>query len=447
MSKLRIMLFMIAASALFACSSEPKVVEFANSADPQVELDRVSRNIDRAKEGQVEILSPKNFERSKKYWTQAVNERSSNKDQKTILHSIAVSQAYLDKANAVSDVSHQLVEGAIVARRDAMVSNAAANFPSEMGAADKRFRNLNEEIENNDTSSAATKSPQIEQTFRNIELSSIKKERLGPALENMKQAMNEGAEKLTPETLAWAQKQIANDEVLITNDRHNVSVVNKASMNANQSANRLMKMVRSAKNSTNNKPEDFAKIAEKNELAMNSSKQQLNRTENALENSENKLVKAVSQNEKLESEAWLNNEFELASAQFTKDEAEVYKQGDKLLLRLKGLSFTNNKSVIGSENFKLLAKVQKVISDVGGTQIVIEGHTDSTGGQKLNDALSMQRAESVQSYLIANKDITPDKIKATGFGDRKPLASNKTVSGRAQNRRVDIIITAEPNIE
>ncbi len=285
------------------------------------------------------------------------------------------------------------------------------------------------------------------QTFRTIELSSIKKERLGSAQSNIQQAMDEGAAKLTPETLAWAQQQIKNDDMIITKDRHNVAAVNKASMNATQSANRLMKMVRSAKSSTNQKPEDFAKLSEKNELAMNSSKQQLDQTENALENSENKLVKAVGLNQKLESEAWLDNEFETARAQFTKDEAEVYKQGDKLLLRLKGLSFKNNKSVIGSENFKLLAKVQKVIADVGGSQIMVEGHTDSMGGQKLNDVLSMQRAESIQSYLIANKNIAPDKIKASGFGDRKPLASNKTVSGRAQNRRVDIIISAEPTIE
>jgi OOP family OmpA-OmpF porin len=447
MSKLRTILFMIAASALFACSSEPKVIEYANTTDPQVELDRVSRNIDKAQQNQVDILSPKNFERAKKYWTEAVNQRSSNKDQKSVLHSIAVSQAYLDKANAVSDVSHQLVESAIVARRDAMVSNAAANFPSEMNAADKRFRNLNEEIENNDTSSAATQGPKIEQTFRNIELSSIKKEKLGVAKLNIQQAINEGAAKLTPETLAWAQKQIDNDEIMITNDRHNAAVVSKASMNAHLSATRLMKMVRSAKSSTNKKPEDFAKITEKNELAAQSSKQQLNRTENILEKTADKLDQVVGQNEKLESEVWLNNEFEAARAQFTSEEAEVYKQGDKLLLRLKGLSFTNNKSVIGSENFKLLAKVQKVIADVGTGQIQIEGHTDSSGGKKLNDQLSTQRAKFVESYLIANKNITPDKIKATGFGDSKPIATNKTASGRAQNRRVDVIIIAEPTIE
>lgn len=447
MSKLRTILFMLAASALFACSSEPKVIEFANTADPQVELHRVSRNIDKAQQNQVDILSPKNFERAKKYWTEAVNQRSSNKDQKSVLHYIAVSQAYLDKANAVSDVSHQLVENAIVARRDAMVSNAAANFPSEMSAADKRFRNLNEEIENNDTSSAASQGPKIEQTFRSIELSSIKKEKLGVAKLNIQQAINEGAVKLTPETLAWAQKQIDNDEIMITNDRHNAAVVSKASMNAHLSATRLMKMVRSAKSSTNKKPEDFAKITEKNELAAQSSKQQLNRTENILEKTADKLDQVVGQNEKLESEVWLNNEFEAARAQFTSEEAEVYKQGDKLLLRLKGLSFTNNKSVIGSENFKLLAKVQKVIADVGTGQIQIEGHTDSSGGKKLNDELSTQRAKSVESYLIANKDITADKIKATGFGDSKPIATNKTASGRAQNRRVDVIIIAEPTIE
>lgn len=114
------------------------------------------------------------------------------------------------------------------------------------------------------------------------------------------------------------------------------------------------------------------------------------------------------------------------------------------MLRLKGLSFKKSKSGIGSENFPLLAKVQKIISEIGPSQIAIEGHTDSLGEKKLNDDLSVQRALAVQSYLVENKNVAPDKITATGFGYAKPIATNKTAKGRAQNRRVDVIITAEP---
>ncbi len=131
----------------------------------------------------------------------------------------------------------------------------------------------------------------------------------------------------------------------------------------------------------------------------------------------------------------------MAKSQFAKDEAEVYKQGDKILLRLKGLTFASNNSTIQTSNFKLLAKVQQVINQIGSSKIVIEGHTDSLGDKKLNDNLSTARAESVEKYLVSNQDATAEQITATGFGDSKPIASNKTALGRSQNRRVDVIIT------
>jgi len=106
---------------------------------------------------------------------------------------------------------------------------------------------------------------------------------------------------------------------------------------------------------------------------------------------------------------------------------------------------SNNKAAIDAENFSLLAKVQKVIGDIGAKQIEVEGHTDSSGGKKLNEELSAKRAESVQSYLVSNNNIAAEKITATGYGYSKPIATNKTAEGRAQNRRVDIIITAESN--
>ena len=148
------------------------------------------------------------------------------------------------------------------------------------------------------------------------------------------------------------------------------------------------------------------------------------------------------QNKNLESSVRIDREFEKARSQFTEKEADVYKQGDKLLLRLKGLSFDNNRSAIKAANYKLLAKVQKVITAVDAKKVAIEGHSDSIGGKKLNEQLSEKRAESVQSYFISNNDVVPDRITAAGYGYSKPIATNKTAAGRAQNRRVDIIITA-----
>lgn len=74
--------------------------------------------------------------------------------------------------------------------------------------------------------------------------------------------------------------------------------------------------------------------------------------------------------------------------------------------------------------------------------VMIEGHTDSIGSELVNDRLSKMRAESVKSYLI-KKGISARRIKTTGYGERRPIASNDTEFGRKLNRRTEIIIISK----
>jgi peptidoglycan-associated lipoprotein len=74
--------------------------------------------------------------------------------------------------------------------------------------------------------------------------------------------------------------------------------------------------------------------------------------------------------------------------------------------------------------------------------VEIEGHTDSAGDEKYNEALGLERAEAVKRYLYENHQIPLHKINVISFGERKPVAPNNTKEGRAQNRRVVIKILA-----
>ncbi|MEM0933684.1 MAG: OmpA family protein, partial [Bacteroidota bacterium] len=67
----------------------------------------------------------------------------------------------------------------------------------------------------------------------------------------------------------------------------------------------------------------------------------------------------------------------------------------------------------------------------------VEGHTDSVGSAKTNQRLSESRANSVRDFLV-DKGIGADRLTAIGYGEDKPIATNNTRSGRAQNRRVEI---------
>jgi len=72
-------------------------------------------------------------------------------------------------------------------------------------------------------------------------------------------------------------------------------------------------------------------------------------------------------------------------------------------------------------------------------KILIEGHTDNSGTSEYNLQLSQLRAQSVESYLLAS-GVSPDRIRAIGYGETRPEAPNDSATGRQQNRRVEIVI-------
>jgi outer membrane protein OmpA-like peptidoglycan-associated protein len=87
-----------------------------------------------------------------------------------------------------------------------------------------------------------------------------------------------------------------------------------------------------------------------------------------------------------------------------------------------------------------LDEVAKALMDVDAKQsIVVEGHTDSRGADDMNQKLSEDRANAVRAYLV-ERGVKPERIKAVGRGEATPIASNDTPEGRANNRRVEIVI-------
>lgn len=86
-----------------------------------------------------------------------------------------------------------------------------------------------------------------------------------------------------------------------------------------------------------------------------------------------------------------------------------------------------------------LDKIAGVVNRYGKTQLVIVGHTDSTGSLQHNMALSERRARSVHDYLLA-RQVIPQRLASTGVGPNEPRASNDNEAGRALNRRVEVTV-------
>jgi outer membrane protein OmpA-like peptidoglycan-associated protein len=145
--------------------------------------------------------------------------------------------------------------------------------------------------------------------------------------------------------------------------------------------------------------------------------------------------------QRLEAQNRVKEQFARVEQMFSREEALVFRQGDTIILRLVGLNFDSGAAQIKPQNFSLLQKVEKAIDVFPRSELTIEGHTDSYGGDDMNQNLSQQRAESVQQYMINAMRIPTYRLIATGYGETRPVASNETASGRERNRRIDIVIT------
>ena len=110
---------------------------------------------------------------------------------------------------------------------------------------------------------------------------------------------------------------------------------------------------------------------------------------------------------------------------------------DKMTLRI---NFDFDKSVIREADEAELRKAVAFVKKYPDANVKIEGHTDSMGTEEYNQKLSEQRAEAVQNYLVQKGACQRADISTVGYGELRPVADNKTEEGRAENRRVDILI-------
>lgn len=103
--------------------------------------------------------------------------------------------------------------------------------------------------------------------------------------------------------------------------------------------------------------------------------------------------------------------------------------------------FAVSSATIDGDGRGTLEEVASVLNEYPKTAVVVQGHTDSTGSEELNQALSERRANSVRNYLVS-RGVDAGRMAAVGMGEGYPVASNDSESGRQENRRVDILLKA-----
>lgn len=120
---------------------------------------------------------------------------------------------------------------------------------------------------------------------------------------------------------------------------------------------------------------------------------------------------------------------------------EVSRQGNDVVLNMPShVTFATDSAQISPAFQSTLDQVASTISEYADTRVQIAGHTDSTGSESYNQQLSERRAQAVANYLIG-RGVAGNRISTVGYGETKPVASNETVEGRQQNRRVEIVLS------
>ncbi|MDQ6609040.1 MAG: OmpA family protein [Bacteroidota bacterium] len=128
-------------------------------------------------------------------------------------------------------------------------------------------------------------------------------------------------------------------------------------------------------------------------------------------------------------------------------DAEVRREGEGIIINFKEkVLFGYDKSELGTSATTNLSKLVEILNRYPDTNIEIIGHTDNKGSNEYNQGLSERRANAVVNYLNSN-GINNSRLTAIGKGETDPIVSNDTEDGRAQNRRVEFVITANEKMK
>ncbi len=121
----------------------------------------------------------------------------------------------------------------------------------------------------------------------------------------------------------------------------------------------------------------------------------------------------------------------------------IVRDGDDIrLIMPNDITFATDQATVRPQFYRTLNAVATVLNGFPETQVIVTGHTDSTGSAAYNQRLSERRAMAVVQYLTA-QGVNPARLEGRGMGETAPIASNRTAAGRARNRRVEIRIHAQ----
>ena len=478
------LLLLAAALWLSGCATPGLEVEsISKSENPQELINNLEGDIAVARKNQINVLAPTWFANAESSLNSAKSYLDDGDELSKILESVALGRAQLQKANDIAKVTKLTIPDAIKAR-DMARAAGATSLGRDYSSVEDRFLELTRAIERENLGYAQKSQARVTESYRMLELRAIKGQTIGEVRRLIKNAEAKRLQKIAPQSYAEAKQKLAEADAFITENPYEKEKMRLLANEALFMARRLHVVASRSIEIEEMEPEQVTLWAEgmmfatskklgapdmrdqsfdqqlENILASVAAQQSdhgfmvekvktqqndISLLQKQIAALEGKTRQEQEAKERLMAEKRFNQLFSEVKSYFRPEEAEVYRKENQLIVRLKAMQFPVGQSVILPENYTLLSTVQQAIRTFGEPDVIIGGHTDSTGSEQLNEHLSQQRAEAVREYMVANEILPFEKIIAVGYGSQRPIASNATQSGRAQNRRIDITITPEPD--
>lgn len=436
-----------------------------------------------ATQAQADVLAPKSFGKATSYYKKAEKDFEKGRNLENIQKNLKNAVSFYQKSVEATKLSKVTFTDTIQTRLAAQEADSPEFSPDLWKQAEQKFIKAATQLENGDVHPAQKNGTEASRLFRESELDAIQNRLLAKTRTLIHEAETAKALDYAPNTLQSAKEMLQKAEESLAKNRYDTDEARTLSRLADYEARHAMSLTNKFLQIKNNATTmenvvlDFESLLnrmatsadivaefdggyhktaveiieylegiEKNTSDLNQQIQNLQSESTQLkETLGGARTDEVALKERIETQATIQKKFKLVDTMFTKDQAQVFREGNNICMRMVGLNFDVGKAVLEPDNFDLLTKTFDAITIFPESRIIVEGHTDSRGNDGLNLDLSRERAEVVRKYIVANMNISPERTSSVGYGETRPVANNETTAGRTMNRRIDIVII--PNLE
>ncbi|MCV9385975.1 OmpA family protein [Reichenbachiella ulvae] len=462
-------------------------------------FDEVNQSKASSKNAQADVLSPRTYQQAMEAYDEAKKLYKNEEELSEIKEKIKSANNKFREATENTRVSAVMFSGALSARVDALNAESDRFVNAIWKEAEAKMKDAAIQLEKGDADKAKEKSIEATDLYRKAELESIKANYLTNARRLLEKADKNKVNKTAPKTIASSRELLKSAENELLENRYDTDNARHLAKEAEYKALLATNIARleEAYDDKDYEVEDYllmsyeplATIGQSMNLNLRfdgvtdgpvteitdrirgyqsrisnleaslfnykmtneSLRSMLRVNRNILDGMKGQLSdeailgqkRQVALQNRIDRMAEINDKFEQVQKLFNEKDAQVFRQNNDVIIRMIGINFEVGKAQINQKDYAQLTKLQEAMNLFKDANIVIEGHTDSQGGDELNLKLSRERADAILSYLNANTSIDKSRFSTKGFGESKPVANNETVVGRKLNRRIDIVI--KPN--